>query len=182
MLEFFIANNAFEHPWREDNLLWRSGDSFIQPFAHNALESFAFGNDVSLTVIVRERLNGYSGPKHTSLPKVEQPDSSLAKTVLQDMEEWPLHFMIIKLELDQNLTEVSVQNGTWATAPVFLTSNSLGFYGHWDPIALYPHLPNLRVDNVRLTHFLTAFETPYSGQNHFLRIADADRTSCGNVE
>ncbi len=167
MLKLSLSDDILEESWQTENCRWQCGQSFIEPFDHIALENFAFAGDSQMIFIVRERLNGYSASIKPPLPQVKDINSKHASDIISEMNEWPLHFMIINLFVEPDNLKVSIKNGAWATAPVFLTVSKVGLQGDWDPAMLYPHLQTKNIDEIRLAHFFVAFETPYSARTIF---------------
>lgn len=167
MLSFRLSDDALARPWQTEDRRWQCGECFIEPFDHISLEYFAFAQGSQMTFVVRERLNGYSAPLKPQFPQIVDIDSKQAVQIMAEMEEWPLHFMIIRLCTEQAHLKVSVTNGAWATAPVFFTVSAGCLVGHWDVAVLYPWLKNATPDEIRLAHFLAAFETPYSAKTIF---------------
>ncbi|CAM1361147.1 hypothetical protein TOREUM_20458 [Tenacibaculum litoreum] len=167
MLKFYLSEDALKESWKVENYRWKSSQSFIEPFNHVALEYFAFKGNSEMIFIVRERLNGYSEQIKLSFPEIGDINTKYFSDIMLEMKEWPLHFMIISLSTTSNNLKVSIKNGRWATAPIFLTVSKQGLVGGWDPIIVCKSMQSKKIDKERLAHFLTAFETPYSAKTIF---------------
>jgi asparagine synthase (glutamine-hydrolysing) len=167
MLKFCLSDNIIGESWQTENCRWKCGQSFIEPFDHIALENFSFAGDSQMIFIIRERLNGYSYSTKPPLPEIKDINGKHASDIIYEMDKWPLNFIIIRLFIESDNLKVSIKNGAWATAPIFLTVSKVGLQGDWDAAMLYPHLQTRHLDEIRLAHFLAAFETPYSARTIF---------------
>src|SRR3954470_8361587 len=115
MISLCIQPRDIAGPWRFAEGVWRSGSSFVSPFAHPILQTCLIETRDARVILVREDPGaaGFGAPRNltTDLPAAE---------IVDRLTAWPFNVQLIVLP--RNGATVTISTGQWATAPLFLTS------------------------------------------------------------
>jgi asparagine synthase (glutamine-hydrolysing) len=158
MLRFRVHASDLRAPWLSVGRRWCAGDSFIEPYAHPALEGVIALCPPRTLFVVRERLRGRSEPAHT-LPPGARVDHVTLSSVLDETRAWPLEATALLLDQHKG---VSIFSGRLGSAPVYALERADTLHGSWDPADLYQYLDSARLDFPLAAALLLRSGFPYS--------------------
>lgn len=165
MLRFCIHRNDLRSQWRPSSNGWGAHASTIDLYRHQALEDFAVSSATRLLIVIRERLKDVSPVSEPgSVNQIPDLPAKLFDEKLRETLEWPLQFTALLISSDEAEPKLSIFNGGWATAPVYLLESDERLYGDWDCAGLYRYTQAKALDGDRAAHFLVSFASPYSRQ------------------
>jgi asparagine synthase (glutamine-hydrolysing) len=165
VLRFSIHRNDLRSQWRPSPNGWSAHASTIDPYRHQALEDFAVSSAARLLIVIRERLKDVSPSSEPgSANQILDLPAKLFDEKLREALEWPLQFIALLISSDEAEPKLSIFNGGWATAPVYLLESNEWLYGDWDCAGLYRYTQAKALDGDRAAHFLVSFASPYSRQ------------------
>jgi asparagine synthase (glutamine-hydrolysing) len=162
MLRLYVTRSDLAREWHPSAGGWVGGESFIRPYRHPALEDFSIATEGKLLVVVRERWQGGSQSVRPALEGGGLLDSAEFEARLAEIKEWPLQFIAVLVSRGERDRGVTIFNGGWATAPIYLLEGRETLRGDWDPVELYPHVHTRTLDPELASHFLVSFARPYS--------------------
>ncbi|WP_161493797.1 asparagine synthase [Nitrosospira lacus] len=166
MLSLEIKASSLKRPWRMSATEMRCGQSWIRSLQHPMLESYTLRCPQASAMIVRER--GAEAPANQVLDAANFYRAVLAARA------WPLQTTI--LVIDHQAGAMSLRQGAWGTAPIYLMESAHTLRGHWDPLEFYPYLDCL--DLGRASRFLHSFDMPYSRRTLFFELQMLTALSC----
>ena len=133
MIKFSVALCDLSREWTCSGSRWSSGDSWIEPYRHPALETRTTTDGMSWALTVRERSS--QAPSGSAVISTSDLSGTLA-----EWRRWPLGSVVLHVERDRiTLT------GTGGVAPVHLTSSGNRVECSWDLTDLRPHLSSDRL-------------------------------------
>ncbi|MEA3035879.1 MAG: hypothetical protein QOH04_1644 [Sphingomonadales bacterium] len=159
MISLCIQPRDIAGHWRFAEGAWRSGSSFVAPFAHPILQTLMVEAPEARLILVREDPAG-SGRGHHPTLSADLP----AAEVLDRLAAWPFNIQLVVLPRDG--ATVTVATGRGATAPLFLTSTDGVLAADWDVAALYPRLSG-DFDLGRTAYALSWLALPYGSATIF---------------
>jgi asparagine synthase (glutamine-hydrolysing) len=158
VLRFRVRASDLQLSWLPVGRRWCAGDSFIEPYAHPALEGVVALCSPQALFVVRERMRGRSDPGRLSALDACADHSTLS-AILDETRRWPLE--AVALLLDQH-KGVSIFSGRWGSAPIYALDRAETLHGSWDPADLYEHLDSPNLDFPFVAAFLLGSTLPYS--------------------
>ncbi|MEO9005037.1 MAG: asparagine synthase-related protein [Ginsengibacter sp.] len=162
MLSFSISLKDLTYPCIATSKGWLFNESFIHPFIHPSLESFAITDGALYLFVVKER-DSYGKTEIRDGTKLRNVFTSEIHKVRKDLIKWPLHYICVLI----GPSSVSIDTGKWAVSPIYVLERNLQLIGHWDSIQLSKYLSPLKLDKVLVAHFLISFESPYAKNTLF---------------
>ncbi|MFG3710840.1 hypothetical protein [Micromonospora sp. NPDC047730] len=146
---------------------WRSGESWIEPIAHPALESILITNGHEVAVIARER-SARAPQLHpwTEPGRVVALGPDAYHETVRGAEQWHLDRVILRMSTGDGVTlAAGVQN----VAPIYLTIDGEALRGSWDLVELARGCGTDDLVRYMLTRTLSYFQR-YSSVTHFRSI------------
>ena len=150
MLKLRVERSDLARRWQVVDGAVRFGDSRIEPFRHKMLESCVIEGPGRSALLVRERGRRPLRDKRLDAADFRRETRSAAS--------WPLQYCL--LVVDHARARLTLRQGRWGVAPVYLVEGGKTLHGHWDPASLYPLLE--RVDLAVAARFLATFDMPYA--------------------
>ncbi len=150
MLELRVARADLTRRWQVADGAVRFGASRIEPFRHKMLETCVLQGPERSALLVRERGRRPLRDKQLGAADFRRETRAAAS--------WPLQYCL--LIIDHARARLTLRQGRWGVAPVYLVDGGETLHGHWDPASLYPLLE--RVDLALAARFLATFDMPYA--------------------
>lgn len=140
-------HRATRGSWARQGSYWIAGDTWVEPYDHPAVESFAFHEGQRAALVVRERVAGEPGQDSHSSQPVHPGEYDRE---LREAAAWSGAFHII----ERGPGRVRVQAGERATAPIFVASDAEVLHGDWDVMALRRRIPSPKIDTAEVGRLL----------------------------
>ena len=153
-------------PWNQREIGWQSGPSYIRPFVHPRLESLSLRTHGQFLFATRERTKGGTTWAPFAVSTKEVDESTFARAI-QEIETWPLDFILLLLTRRGDTSEVKISSGAWGNAPIYLLDSNTTLWVDWDPAHLYQYLQSDFLDETRAVHYLVKCGCPYSKDTLF---------------
>ncbi|MEV0444809.1 asparagine synthase-related protein [Streptomyces spectabilis] len=133
MLKLHLEDSLAPEGWRFDGRRWWCGASWVEPFAHPAIEHVAFvaRQPRRAVLIVREVATGQ--PQMTTYR--QSVSSTGYQRMLDQAEQWPLHAMRVEVTDGQ---PVRITCGPRGVAPLYLRATHGRLDASWDVLDLNP--------------------------------------------
>jgi len=166
MLKFALSSHDLSRQWHSYGSIWRSRQSWIEPYNHPFIETISTCSSEKTQLIVREVLPNTEETGHYSSAEhdMKNVNEQVQNEIWEEMLNWPLDWIAIQIS---TVGEVVLCNGLFNVAPVYLVQFKNTLRGSWDPIDLYPYLSSNPLNYERTAHYLVSFAHPYSKRTVF---------------
>lgn len=162
MLRLCIDRADLGRPWVQRDGSWRSGDSFVTPYAHPALQCVAVQANGELLIAVVER---NAGKGLVVSHAAESCDPRAIAELLASIDSWPMDHVVVRITASEGRQgRVWIKAGEWGAAPIYLIGNKQTLRADWNPAALYPHVGRPVFDERLAAHYLLRCGYPYAKQ------------------
>lgn len=133
MFKFWLEQARVPAHWRFDGRRWRSGASWIEPFAHPAVEHLMLvaRRGTRVTLLVREVVAG----EQRASPIRQVLSAGEYAQALSHADRWPLHAMHMDMPFGR---PVRITGGPRAVGPLYLRDHGTRLAGSWDVLDLRP--------------------------------------------
>ncbi|WP_233580478.1 asparagine synthase-related protein [Streptomyces triticirhizae] len=126
---------AHSGTWQWDGTRYRQGASWLEPYAHPAVEHCAVTDGTRTLIVVRERQPGRPGDG----PGLRQLTTGEYDQARRAAGRWPLDTHVMETTPDRT----TLTAGFGGVAPVYLTADANGLAGSWD-------MTQLRADGIQI--------------------------------
>ncbi|PKV48240.1 asparagine synthase [Aquimarina sp. MAR_2010_214] len=162
MISFSINLKDVAHSCIVTSKRWCFKESYIEPFAHQSLESFAITNGRQYLFVVRER-NSQEVIKTNENQALRNVCDTEFYQIKKSLTKWSLHY--ISLLIDKST--ITIHTGKWGVAPIYLVESKNTLRGHWNPKEHYKNLSSFQLDKELVSHYLITYYRPYSKKTIF---------------
>ena len=158
------TTNVRPFSWAGDR--WESGQTWIRPFHHPALEQIACTDGKSSLLAVRERASGRGSERADARANPQLVPSGTYDEMKKSILNWPLEYCVIERAPDGSF---QISSGQWGTAPVYVAESAGRLHGSWSFVDLTPHASLDDLNDVEVVRLLT-YRKRYSRETLLGRI------------
>lgn len=191
MLTFHVRASDCGGTWYPTRRGLACGGSWIEPFAHPALETILATAGDRLLCFVREKSARTTGPERAfgvPVDALTAVDGATFERLARDLRRWPLqwHSLLVTGAAREPAASaprepgalVALESGHWGTAPVFFVADPGVLRGDWDAARLLPRLSAASLNPARAARYLAEYANPYARDTLFHRLQLLTERAC----